>query len=80
MQSFEFRQDWCMLCCQNDLILYIVNSEDCGWIFMKFVEQFDDIELKQDYFQDDGATCRTDGAAMAFVTSSFGNRITSSNL
>ncbi|KAJ4443577.1 hypothetical protein ANN_05251 [Periplaneta americana] len=49
-------------------------------IFMEFVEQLDDVELSQGYFQQDGATCHTSNESMELIASFFDDRIISRNL
>jgi hypothetical protein len=57
-----------------------VNTAEYQRIFMEFIEQLDDIELNQGYFQQDGATCHTSNASMALIQSFFDDRIISKNL
>ena len=45
-----------------------------------FVEQLDDVQLSQGYFQDDGATCHTSNESMDLIASFFDDRIISMNL
>ncbi|KAJ4433897.1 hypothetical protein ANN_16210 [Periplaneta americana] len=49
-------------------------------IFMEFVEQLDDVELSQGYFQQDDATCHTSNESMELIASFFDDRIISRNL
>ncbi|KAJ4439029.1 hypothetical protein ANN_14985 [Periplaneta americana] len=44
-----------------------VNTDVCKNIFPDFVEQLDDIELTQEYFQQVGATCHTSNESMAHI-------------
>jgi ketopantoate reductase len=44
-----------------------VNTDVYKDIFMAFVDQLDDIELRQGYFQEDGATCHTSNESMALI-------------
>ena len=48
--------------------------------FMEFVEQLDDVELSQGYFQQDGATCHTLNESMDLIASFFDDRLISRNL
>lgn len=57
-----------------------VNTAVYGRIFNTFVEQLDDIELTEGYFQQDGATCHTSGDSMKLIASFFGDRLVSKNL
>lgn len=57
-----------------------VNTEVYTGIFNTFVEQLDDIELTQGYFQQDGATCHTSNKSMEHVTSFFADRIITKDL
>ncbi|KAJ4451638.1 hypothetical protein ANN_03107 [Periplaneta americana] len=47
---------------------------------MEFVEQLDDIELREDYFQQDAAICHTSHGSMALILSFFDDCIISRNL
>ena len=47
---------------------------------MEFVEQLDDVELSQGYFQQDGATCHTPNEFVDLIASSYDDRIISRNL
>jgi len=49
-------------------------------IFNEFVEQLDDDELRNDYFQQDGATCHTSNESRAEIESFFDDRIISKAL
>ncbi|KAJ4449805.1 hypothetical protein ANN_01211 [Periplaneta americana] len=57
-----------------------VNTAEYRPIFMEFVEQLDDVELSQGYFQQDGATCHTSNESMELIASFFDDRIISRNL
>lgn len=57
-----------------------VNTAEYRLIFMEFVEQLDDVELSQGYFQQDGATCHTSNESMELIASFFDDRIISRNL
>jgi hypothetical protein len=57
-----------------------VNTDGYKDIFMAFVDQLDDIELTQGYFQQDGATCHTSNESMALINSFFMDRVVSKNL
>ena len=45
-----------------------------------FVEQLDDVEQSQGYFQQDGATCHTSNESLDLIASVFDDRIISRNL
>ena len=49
-------------------------------IFNEFVDQLDDDELRNGYFQQDGATCHTSNESMTEIESSFDDRIISKAL
>jgi len=49
-------------------------------IFNKFVDQLDDDELRNSYFQQDGATCHASNESMTEIESLFGDRIISKAL
>ena len=49
-------------------------------IFMDFVNQLDDMELTQGYFQQDGATSHTSNESMAYISSFFEYRVISKGL
>jgi hypothetical protein len=57
-----------------------VNTDVYKDIFMAFVEQLDDIELAQGYFQQDGATCHTSNESMALINRIFMDSVISKNL
>ena len=46
-------------------------------IFNEFVDQLDDDELRNSYFQQDGATCHTSNESMTEIESFFDDRIIS---
>ncbi|KAJ4444011.1 hypothetical protein ANN_05800 [Periplaneta americana] len=62
------------------VVVDTVNTAECRLIFMEFVEQLDDVELSQGYFQQDGATCHTSNESMELTASFFDDRIISRNL
>ncbi|KAJ4429843.1 hypothetical protein ANN_22047 [Periplaneta americana] len=62
------------------LTIQTVNTAEYRLIFMEFVEQLDDVELSQGYFQQDGATCHTSNESMELIASFFDDRIISRNL
>jgi hypothetical protein len=49
-------------------------------IFHQFVNQLDDLELTNAYFQQDGATCHTSRRALAEIASFFQDRVVSKGL
>ncbi len=49
-------------------------------IFNEFVDQLDDDELRNGYFQQDGATCHTSNESMTEIESFFDDRIISKAL
>jgi len=49
-------------------------------IFNEFVDQLDDDELQNGYFQQDGATCHTSNESMTEIESFFDDRIISKAL
>ena len=49
-------------------------------IFKEFVDQLDDDELRNGYFQQDGATCHTSNESMTEIESFFDDRIISKAL
>ena len=57
-----------------------VNTVAYKNIFTDFVNQLDDMELTQGYFQQDGATCHTSNESMAFISSFFEDRVISKGL
>ncbi|KAJ4437880.1 hypothetical protein ANN_13819 [Periplaneta americana] len=75
---------WCAISAQRIVgpIFFnqTVNTADYRLIFMEFVEQLDDVELSQGYFQQDDATCHTSNESMELIASFFDNRIISRNL
>ncbi|KAJ4438538.1 hypothetical protein ANN_14485 [Periplaneta americana] len=62
------------------VVVDTVNTAEYRLIFMEFVEQLDDVELSQGYFQQDGATCHTSNESMELIASFFDDRIISRNL
>jgi hypothetical protein len=44
-------------------------------IFIEFVNQLTDDELKEGYFQQDGTMCHTSNASMREIESYFGDRL-----
>ncbi|KAJ4447339.1 hypothetical protein ANN_09343 [Periplaneta americana] len=68
---------------KRNTILGLVNKlETTGSLtfVFEFVEQLDDVELSQGYFQQDGATCHTSNESMELIASFFDDRIISRNL
>ncbi|KAJ4446929.1 hypothetical protein ANN_13630 [Periplaneta americana] len=68
---------------KRNTILGLVNKlETTGSLtfVFEFVEQLDDVELSQGYFQQDGATCHTLNESMELIASFFDDRIISRNL
>ena len=57
-----------------------VNTDRYLHIFTEFVNQLDDIELRNGYFQQDGATCHTSNDSMTHIRSFFGDRLISKGL
>ena len=49
-------------------------------IFGEYVNQLDDYELQQGYFQQDGATCHTSRVSKEEIRSFFGDRVNSKDL
>ena len=49
-------------------------------IFNEFVDQLEDEELRNGYFQQDGATCHTSNESMTEIESFFDDRIISKTL
>ncbi|KAJ4442689.1 hypothetical protein ANN_04278 [Periplaneta americana] len=65
---------------RNTILGLTVNTAEYRLIFIEFVEQLDDVELSQGYFQQDGATCHTSNESMELIASFFDDRIISRNL
>ena len=66
------------LCCA--VVKETLNTARYLKIFNEFVDQLDDDELRNGYFQHDGATCHTSDESMTEIESSFDDRIISKAL
>ena len=66
------------LCCA--VVKETLNTARYLKIFNEFVDQLDDDELRNDYFQQDGATCHTSNESMTEIESFIDDRIISKAL